>query len=250
MAGLARISVRALHHYDALGLLRPSGRTQAGYRLYTDADLERLQQVLFHRELGFPLEEIRRILSDTNFDRRAALALQRQQLVTKRDRLQAMLDLVDATIDRIDQGKTMSAKEIFGDFRPADHEDEVRERWGETEAYAESARRTKRYGESEQRQIRAEMEAIERDFVTLMEAGVSPDDARAGAVAERHRQHIERWFYPCAPAMHRGLGDLYLADARFAKHYDDRKAGLAQYVRDAIHARGDAPDEPAAGPTG
>ena len=111
VAQAARVSVRALHHYDEIGLVQPSGRSAKGYRLYTPADLERLQQVLFYRELGFPLEEIRRILADPAFDRRRALLAQRARLAERAARASALVALVDRTIARLERGETMTPDE-------------------------------------------------------------------------------------------------------------------------------------------
>src|SRR5580698_8782932 len=139
VAKLARISVRALHHYDEIGLLEPSGRTEAGYRLYTDRDVERLQQVLFFRELGFALEDVARILRDPHFDRRQALIAQRAMLVEKGERLKSMVALVDRTLDSLGKGIVMSTEELFdGNFNPGAYEEEAKQRWGKTDTYAES----------------------------------------------------------------------------------------------------------------
>lgn len=233
VAKLARVSIRALHHYDAIGLLSPSGRSAAGYRLYVDADLRRLQQVLFHRELGLSLDAIKTAL-DTPADRLTTLEAQRRALVTKLATLQAMLVLVDATIDHLRRGDDMSANDLFRDFDPSQHDDEVRARWGDTYAYAESRRRTKDYTADDWARMRGESDAINQAFVALLVAGVPADDPRAAEVAERHRQHIDRWFYPCSTAMHRGLAEMYLADPRFTATYEKVHEGLALYVHDAI----------------
>ena len=129
---------------------------------------------------------------------------------------------------------------MFEGFDPAEYEDEARERWGHTDAYRESTRRAAGYGEAEWRTIREESEAIVRDFAALAAAGEPADGARARAVAERHRQHISRWFYECPPAMHRGLGQMYVTDERFARNYEKVADGLAAYVRDAMAANADA----------
>jgi DNA-binding transcriptional MerR regulator len=157
VARLARVSVRALHHYDEIGLLAPSGRTQAGYRLYTDGDIELLQQVLFFRELGFVLDDVARILRDPRFDRRQALLAQRAMLVEKGARLEAMVALVDRTLESLGKGIVMSAEEMFdGDFNPGAYEEEARARWGKTDAYAESKKRTKGYTKEDWQRARAE----------------------------------------------------------------------------------------------
>lgn len=239
LARLAHVSVRSLHYYDAMGLLRPSGRSEAGYRLYIGADLERLQQVLFYRELGFPLAEIRRVVSDPEFDRRTALQAQRELVAGKSARLQALLDLIDGTLASLEGWTTMSDEEMFeafGDFDPREHEQEAKERWGHTEAYKESARRTRGFTKEDWAAVRAEGDAINADMAALLDAGVLADDARAISVAERHRLMIDGRFYPCSPEMHVNLGEMYVADARFTATYEKVRPGLARYMRDAIRA--------------
>ncbi len=239
VARLARVSVRALHHYDEIGLLRPSGRSEAGYRLYEEADLQRLQQVLFFKELGFPLEEITRIVSDPGFDLRAALLMQRQMLTERATRVQALIGAVDAALESLEKGTVMTKEEmfeVFGDFDPAKYEEEARERWGNTEAYRESARRTARYTKKDWERIKAEGDELQRELAAMLEAGRAPTEPEVMAVAERHRGYIERWFYPCTPELHRGLGELYVSDSRFTENIDRVRPGLAQYTRDAFRA--------------
>ena len=125
---------------------------------------------------------------------------------------------------------------MFEGFDHSPYEEEARERWGHTEAHRESARRAARYGPPQWAEMHAEQAAIERELDALMRAGVDPSGEPAMAAAERHRQLIERWFYACSPHMHRGLGEMYVADERFARHYDERAPGLAAFVRDAILA--------------
>jgi DNA-binding transcriptional MerR regulator len=236
--------VRALHHYDEIGLLVPSGRSEAGYRLYDDGDLLRLQQILIGRELGMPLEEIKRSLDDPGFDRRAALERQRRELAARAERTAGMLRAVEAALAALDDGegktmKDMTREEIaalFDGFDPSRYEDEVRERWGDTEAYRESARRTSRYSKADWERYQAEAEAIMREAARLFRAGAAADGAEAMAVAERHRLSIDRWFYPCAPGMHSALADMYEADARFAENTDRYAPGLTPWWSAAIRA--------------
>jgi len=152
VARLAHVSVRTLHHYDQLGLVVPSDRSEAGYRLYAPRDLENLQTVLFYRELGFPLDAVRALLSDPAFDRRRALTEQRDLIADRALRLEALLRLIDKTIAAADGGTQMSKEEmfeVFGKFDPAEYEDEAKQRWGDTDAYKESARRTARYSKED-----------------------------------------------------------------------------------------------------
>lgn len=237
VARLTRVSVRALHHYDEIGLVKPRGRSAAGYRLYTDEDLERLQQVLFYRELGMRLDDIAGLLGDPAFDRRKALEAHREALRRRLDETRGLLALVEKTIRSMDGGVAMTKEEMFeafGDFDAEAHEAEARERWGDTEAFRESQRRAKRYTKEDWKRMGAEAEAIVEEFARAAESGVAAADA--ANIAERHRLHIERWFYPCTRPMHAGLGKMYVDDPRFAAHYEKRREGLAAYVRDAVLA--------------
>ncbi|MCK8502735.1 MerR family transcriptional regulator [Myxococcus fulvus] len=239
VARLAKVSVRALHHYDDLGLLRPSGRSEAGYRLYTQVDLRRLQQVLFFRELGFPLEEIRRILGDPHFDLRAALLMQRQLLSERASRLDALRRTVDQALEALEQGTHMDNEkmfEAFGDFDPSKYEAEVKERWVDTEAYRESSRRTSRYKKEDWSAIKAEQDGLLAALAGQLEAGRAATDPEVLALAEAYRQFISKWFYPCSHVMQRGLGEMYVGDSRFTENLDRVKPGLARYLRDAFVA--------------
>lgn len=240
---MAGVSVRTLHHYDETGLLVPSSRSRAGYREYTSADLDRLQEVLIYRRLGLGLDEIRALLDDPRHDRREALLRQRALLGRQVAELQSVQRLVDHTLTTMEGAATMSEQEKFaglGTFErnEAEHGTEVRERWGDTDAYAESARRTSSYREDDWAAIRAEAEAIESAWADLLQSGEPADGEVAMDVAERHRVHIDRWFYPCGHEMHASLAEMYVADPRFTEHYEQRATGLAAYVRDAVLANG------------
>jgi DNA-binding transcriptional MerR regulator len=239
LSRLSGVTVRTLHHYDEIGLVRPSERTAAGYRLYADADVLRLQQVLVFRELGMPLDEIAEAL-DQATDRAALLRTHRQALVARRGKLDAMLAAIDTALMALEKGPTIMSSEdfknLFDGFDPATYEDEVNERWGATEAYQESARRTKGYGKPEWEQIKAESTAIYQQLSELMTAGAAPADPAVQAAIEAHRQHITRWFYPCTKEIHRGLAEMYVADPRFTASIETFGAGLAPFLRDAIAA--------------
>lgn len=242
VARIAGVSVRALHHYDALGLLKPSGRTEAGYRLYTEDDLLRLQQILIQRELGFPLEKIRRWLDDPEFDRIDALRRQRRELERRADRARQMLQSIDRAVALLEgrnpkeEAMTTELSSLFEGFDPVKYEKEVEERWGTTEAHRISKERTRRYRESDWRALKAEQSAIYSDLARLKGAGEAPDSAPAMDAAERHRLFIDRWFYPCSPGMHAGLADLYEADRRFTANIDRHGDGLTAFLSAAIRA--------------
>ncbi len=236
VAELTGVTIRTLHHYDELRLLIPSGRSQAGYRLYDHPDLERLQEIIVWRQLGFSLPHIRVLLDDPAHDRGAALRRQRELVALELDRLQATARALDAALDAQARDTRQKDTSMFTDFDPTEYEDEARDRWGHTDAYRESGRRAAGYGEAEWSQIRAEAHAIGTDFAALMADGQPAEGAAARAVAERHRQHITYWFYSVTPAMHRNLAEMYVADPRFAATYDKLAVGLAAYVRAAILA--------------
>lgn len=239
VAELAGVTVRTLHHYESLGLLNPSRDKTSGYRRYSDNDLIRLQQILFYRELGFSLEQIDDIMNAPNFDRREAMIEQKQLLMAQISRLKATLHLVDKTLVSI-EGKFQMTKEemfeVFGDFDPTKYEDEVAERWGDTDAYKQSSPRTAQYSKADWQRFSAEQEEVQQAITSLMDEGVPPTDRRATDAVERHRLLIDRWFYPCSRQFHRELGKMYIADERFRNTYDDIRAGMAQYVHDAIQA--------------
>jgi MerR family transcriptional regulator, thiopeptide resistance regulator len=242
-AKLAKVSVRTLHHYDEIGLLSPSERSDAGYRLYSVADLETLQQVMLFRELGFELADIRAILADPEFDRTAALAAQRNLLAEKMRRTQAAIDAIDLQLLEMEEGVPMTKEEsskmfgeLFDGFDPAEYEDEVKERWGETDAYKQSAARTKRYGRAEWEQIKAEDLANTNAFIALMDAGVQSDSPEAMALAEEHREHISKWFYDLPVEFYANMAQIWVTDPRFTKNIDKPKAGLAAYKFAAVEA--------------
>lgn len=241
LSRLTGVTVRALHHYDEIGLVRPSQRTAAGYRLYDDADVLRLHQVLLFRELGLPLDEIADAIDEAG-SQEELLRRHREVLVTKRVRLDAMLAALDArlaTLEKGTRGAEMSPEEVktlFDGFDPAQYEEEVKERWGNTEAYKESARRTKQYGKAEWAQYKREAEAIGARIVERMRAGAPVDDHAVQAAVEDHRLLIDRWFYPCSVEMHKQLGAMYVTDPRFTANLDKIAPGYARYLSDAIAA--------------
>jgi DNA-binding transcriptional MerR regulator len=246
VAELTGVTVRTLHHYDRVGLLVPSARTEAEYRLYDAADITRLREILVWRRLDVPLAQIARLLDDPDVDRRAVLVAQRELVATRQAELGELAAALDRAIEteERDMGRDEEIIEALDGFDPRDYEAEVEQRWGDTEAYAESARRTKQYGPEQWREIRVEAEAIAARLADLFSAGEAADTDAAMDAAEAHREHITRRFYACSPEMHRGLGEMYVGDMRFTAHWDERAPGLAAWLRDAFAANA-ARQEPA-----
>jgi DNA-binding transcriptional MerR regulator len=238
-ARLAGVTVRTLHHYDEIGLLNPSGRSSAGYRRYADADLERLQRILFYRELEFGLDEIKSVMTGGAADASAHLRRQHAMLLDRIGRLERMVAAVEKAMEAHSMGINLTPEErfeVFADFDPDQHTAEVEKRWGDTDAYRESARRTRSYTKADWQRIKAEGQAATDKLVAAMQAALPADSPEAMDGAEAHRLQIDRAFYPCSYEMHVGLAEMYLADPRFTATYEQIAPGLAQYVHDAIKA--------------
>ncbi|MFC7548109.1 MerR family transcriptional regulator [Plantactinospora sp. GCM10030261] len=239
VAAFAGVTVRTLHHYDEIGLLTPSGRTSTGYRRYDETDLTRLQQILFYRELGFPLEEIAKILDDPAADPVTHLRQQHDLLTGRIKRLEEMVQAIEFAMEARKMNIPLTPEErfeVFGDFNPDDHAEEAERRWGGTEAYRESARRTRSYSKEDWLRNKAENEDWGRRFAAVMDSGAAPESPEAMELAEEHRQLISRWFYDCSYEIHTGLACLYTEDPRFTKYFEDLKPGMAAYLRAAIQS--------------
>jgi DNA-binding transcriptional MerR regulator len=239
VARLSGVTVRTLHHYDEIGLLSASARTDAGYRRYGDTDLDRLQQILFYRELGFGLDEIRTVLEDGGTNRIGHLRRQHAMLRDRIGRLERMSAAVEKAMEAHSMGINLTPEErleVFGDHDPDEYAAEVEERWGKTDAYRESARRTSRYTKADWERIKAQGQAAIEQVVSAMQAGKPADSGEAMAGAEAHRKQIDDAFYDCSYEMHVGLAEMYIADPRFTATYEKIAPGLAQYLHDAIKA--------------
>jgi DNA-binding transcriptional MerR regulator len=239
VATMTHVSVRTLHYYDAIDLLNPSFETASGYRLYDEGDLELLQQVLFFRALGFPLTQIKAIVHSPAFDRRKALEAHRTALLERRRTVDALLAAVDHTIEAMGKGEAMDKKEMFDAFderaleeHRTKYAEEAQQRWGTTDAYAESQRRTSKYTKDDWARIQQEMRQIDTDMAALMDRSVT--DPEVQDVVRRKRACFDRYFYPCSVDMLAGLSEMWVSDARFTATYDKIKPGLAQFWHDAV----------------
>jgi DNA-binding transcriptional MerR regulator len=230
------VTVRTLHHYDEIGLLQPSGRSASGYRHYTAEDEERLRAILAFRAAGVPLREIPALLVG---DRGAVLAEQLAAIDGRLETLRIQRHLLSSMKEAHDMGIDLTPDEyaeVFGDGDPAQYAQEVDERWGDTDAYRESRRRTSAYRAEDWAAARADAQAVVDEFRACQEEGVPPDSPRAAAAVVAHRESISRWYYECSADLQMSLAEMYVADPRFRAHYDDQQPGLAEYIRDAILA--------------
>jgi MerR family transcriptional regulator, thiopeptide resistance regulator len=240
VAALTGVSVRTLHHYDHIGLVVPSVRTPAGYRGYTDADIERLHVVLVYRSVGMPLDEIRALLDDPNADALEHLRRQYELLLAQADRLQHTIKAVEELMNAHRQGIQLTAEDqidIFGTTAfGEEYAAEAEERWGATDAWKQSQQRVSKLSKQDWIAIKAEGDALLEALAQAKRRDVVPGSAEANELAARHRASIER-FYDCGDEMHRCLVEMYLADERFTRYYDDVEPGLAQFLHDIVVAQ-------------
>ncbi|WP_028131097.1 MerR family transcriptional regulator [Serinicoccus marinus] len=235
------VSVRTLHHYDEIGLVVPSERSFAGYRLYTVEDLTRLQHVVVYRRLGFGLEEVAALL-EQDADVLEHLRRQRSAITDRIGELTELVRSIDAAMESEMSGYQITReeqREIFGDNFTDNFDDyqaEAEQRWGDTDAWKQSSRRTKSYTKEQWEQIKVEQDQVNARFVELLEGGEPADSEAAMDAAEEARQQICRWFYDCPRGMHASIAQMYVDDPRFTKTYEDIAPGLAQFVRDAAVA--------------
>ena len=223
---ISGVSVRTLHHYDAIGLLRPTAVTEAGYRLYDDTALARLQSILLFRELAFPLKEIKRIMDDPQFDQATALEQQIRLLELQQERLSRLIDLARETMKT---GVTHMDFTAFDNSKLEQYAAEVKERWGNTAAYQESAQRPA----AEQKDAAAGLMAQFARMGRLRTGDPAGQEAQ-DAVREL-QQFITKHFYTCTPEILAGLGQMYTADDRFRASIDAAGGeGTADFAGKAI----------------
>ncbi|CAG7629077.1 HTH-type transcriptional activator mta [Paenibacillus allorhizosphaerae] len=233
VADVVGISVRTLHHYDEIGLLVPEETTEAGYRLYSDDNLAMLQQILFFRELGFPLKQIKEIIGSPSFDRQEALALHRKMLLEKRNQLDRMIATIDKTMLHAKGEIEMTNKEKFVgfDFSHNPYEQEARERWG-NKAVDEANAKVGSMSKEEQQALGERMNEIYRNLASLRHQPPESAETQAG---------IQEW-YDFLQSMggrytldaFKGLGQMYVDDERFTRNIDKFGEGLAAFMRDAM----------------
>ena len=223
VSALTGVSVRALHHYDAIGLLKPPRVTEAGYRLYDGAALSRLQSILLFRELGFPLKEIARILDAPGYDRSAALKDQLALLKLRRERLDGLIDLTDSLLAK---GDNMDFT-AFDGSKEKQYAEEAKKRWGGTAAYGEFEK--KKPGA-------AAAEGLTELFAEFGKLKKLPADGpEARGCAAKLKAYISENYYTCTDEILFGLGQMYVSDPRFKENIDAAGGeGTAEFVSKAI----------------
>ncbi|MGM7634956.1 MerR family transcriptional regulator [Bacillus sp. Hm123] len=232
VSDLVGVSVRTLHHYDEIGLLVPDEVTEAGYRVYSNDNLETLQQILFFRELDFPLKKIKEVINSPSFDREEALRLHRKMLLEKRQRIDQMLGTIDQTIQHMKGEIKMSNKDKFAgfDFSDNPYEQEARERWGD-QAVDESKKKIGNMTKDEQKEMSKEWDAIYKKLAALRHH--SPATQEAQEAIKEWYDFLNKMGNYSLEAF-KGLGQMYVDDERFTKNIDQYGEGLARFMRDAM----------------
>ena len=238
VAKASGVSVRALHHYDEIGLLKPAEIGRNGYRYYGRDEMLRLQQILFYRELGFPLEAIRRTLDDPRFDRRAALDAHRARLEAESARLRRLIRTIDRTIETMEKETAMDDGDMFAGFsaeKQAEWERDIEARYGDggKAAVARSRAAMNARTPAETAAFKAEIDALHEAFAALIDRGAEPDSAETQGLVARHYRWICRSWTPDAAA-YAGLGRLYAEHEDFRTMYEAIRPGLAGYLAAAL----------------
>lgn len=232
VAKLSGITVRTLHYYDEIGLLKPNKITEAGYRVYSNEDLETLQQILFFRELDFQLNEIKEIMMNPNYDKNKALNKHKELLIEKRERLDGLINLIDKTIKG---DNNMSFKEFDNskiEENKNKYAEEVKNRWGNTDAYKEYEKKTKSYDKNAWNTINEDMAKILKEFAD--NRNEDPNSDIAQELVEKWRMYITSNFYNCTKEILSGLGLMYTSDERFKNNIDQYGQGTAEFMAKAI----------------
>lgn len=228
------VTVRTLHYYDEIGLLKPSEISDAGYRLYDSRALETLQQILFFRELDFSLSTIKEIMTNPGYDKTEALTRHKQLLLQKRNRLDKLIDLVDTTLkgendmsfQQFDTTEIETAKKKYAS--------EVKARWGHTAAYTENEEKVRSYDDPQWKQITGEGEVLLREF--SKNRTIPPDSGEAQALVKKWQEYITLRFYHCTKEILSCLGQMYVGDERFTQNIDQYGEGTAAFMSAAIEA--------------
>ena len=234
-AKLTGVSVRTLHYYDEIGLLKPAlVDAQNGYRFYDENSLLRMQEILFYRELDFPLKSILEILSSPDYDKQKALAEQRKLLELKKERLERIIDALDGAT----KGKVTMAAFDNSDYETVrkQYEVEAKQRWGETDAYKEHAEKTADYSKDKWQTVNDGLMAVFAKFAECMKNGHTADSDDAQALVKELQTYITENYYTCTTEILAGLGQMYVADERFKANIDRNGKGTAAFVSKAIES--------------
>ncbi len=223
------VSVRTLHYYDEIGLLKPAFVDKyTGYRYYNENSLLRMQEILFYRELDFPLKSITEILSSPNYNKEKALTEQKNLLILKKDRLERLISAID------DAMKGENVMSVFNNSEFEKYKSEAQEKWGKTDAYNEYTERTKDYSSDKWSNLTNGLNDILTEFSICMKNGKKPECVEAQELVRKLQKHITETCYTCTNEILAGLGQMYVLDERFRNNIDKNGDGTAEFISNAI----------------
>lgn len=232
-ADFTGVSVRTLHYYDEIGLLKPADIDKDnGYRYYDKESAERMFEIMFLRELDFSLKSIKDILSSPDYNKKEAFRKQKNLLTLKKQRLERLIE----ALDKAGKGEFDMKSLNYNEYENAkkSYEKEVKEKWGKTDAYREACEKTAGYSVDKQKDVNEGLMAVFSEFAEAMKNGMSADSDEAKAIAEKLQAYITENFYTCTKEILSGLGEMYVLDERFRANIDKYGAGTAEYARNAI----------------
>lgn len=232
IAALSGVSVRTLHYYDEIGLLKPRGISESGYRYYDRKSLETLQSILFYKELQFSLKEISNIITKPQYDRKQALKKQKELLILKEKRIKKLIKLVDDTLKGDDNMsfKEFDTSEIKNMKKK--YEKEAKELYGETDEYKESIKKSESYSDEDKEKIAVEYAIIMKEFYN--NKNLNPHDEKIQKIVRKWQNHITKYYYECTKEILRCLGQMYINDERFKENIDKHGEGTAKFMAEAI----------------
>lgn len=230
-AEFAGVSVRTLHYYDEIGLLKPAHvEPSTGYRYYDEESLLHMQEILFYRELDFSLQSIREILSSPDYDKSRALKEQKHLLTLKKERLERLISAIDGAM------KGENVMNAFENSAFEAYKAEARAKWGQTEAYRQYEKKAEDRSPAQEKEIAQGMDTVMAAFSTCMGAGNGPDSVEAQKLVKALQDYITEHYYPCTDGILAGLGQMYAADERFRRNIDRHGAGTAEFISKAVEA--------------
>ena len=232
-ADFTGVSVRTLHYYDEIGLLKPAIIDKDnGYRYYDEKSAERMFEILFLRELDFSLSSIKDILSSPDYNKKEAFHKQKNLLKLKKERLERLIE----ALDKAEKGEYDMKSLNNNEYEKAknSYEKEAKEKWGHTDAYKESQKKTSNYSQEKWNDTTDGLMAVFGEFAEIMKNGKTADSDEAIATAEKLQAYITENFYTCTKEILSGLGEMYVLDERFKANIDRYGEGTAEYARDAI----------------
>ena len=232
-AKLTGVSVRTLHYYDKIELLKPAFvDEQNGYRFYDENSLCRMQEILFYRELDFPLKSISEILSSPNYNKQKAFAEQRRLLILKKERLERIID----TLDNAKKGKITLTAFNNSDYETVrkQYEAEAKQRYGETDAFKEHEQKTANYTKDKWQAVNDGLMNIFAKFADCKQNGNTAHSAEAQALVKELQEYITANYYTCTKEILASLGQMYVADERFKNNIDKQGEGTAEYISQAL----------------